>query len=237
MTNLLKNKMSSKILIVALLTIALVGGVFIPTEPAAAAISGGTVAGNAAADLVVNTSGADYNVTFDTDIAATADSLWVIFPVGYTITDGDLTTAAVSDGTIASRILVNGVSRAVNNVTGDAANRKITIVLNAAIDLGTGTGTSFRILTGIQNRTTAGNTGTFTIDSNATAEVEQANVAAVTLTSGPVHHLKVTAASATPTAGADDELTVTAYDQWDNVCSAGANAYTGAKDLTFSGLA
>ncbi|MDD4531154.1 MAG: hypothetical protein PHH21_00405, partial [Candidatus Pacebacteria bacterium] len=197
---------------------------------ASAAISGGSVAGNAAADLVVNTSDADYNISFDTDVGATANQLWIIFPAGYAITNGDLGTSSVTDGTTPARISVNGIPRQVDNVTGDSVGRKITIVLSSAYDLGTGTGTSFRIVSGVQNPTAVGATGTFTIDSDAAGETEQSNVAGVTLTPGAAHHFVVTG-TASQDAGADNELTVTAKDEWGNT----ATSYDGAHDLTFSG--
>jgi len=54
----------------------------------------------------------------------------------------------------------------------------------------------------------------------------------VTITAGDAHHFKVTAASATPTAGETDEITITAYDDSENR----ATGYAGAKTLIFSGL-
>ena len=49
-----------------------------------------------------------------------------------------------------------------------------------------------------------------------------------------VNYLKVTG-TASMTAGANNQLTVGAYDQYDNLCSSGVNNYTGSQDLTFSG--
>ncbi len=49
---------------------------------------------------------------------------------------------------------------------------------------------------------------------------------------GPAAYLKITGASATPTAGSNNELTITAYDANGNT----AISYTGTKSLTFSGL-
>ena len=57
--------------------------------------------------------------------------------------------------------------------------------------------------------------------------------AVITTTAGDAHHFKVTAASSTPKAGANDEITVTAYDEAENR----ATGYAGAKTLVFSGLA
>ncbi len=51
---------------------------------------------------------------------------------------------------------------------------------------------------------------------------------------GAATYLTVTG-TATMTAGGNNELTVSAYDQYNNLCSSGDNNYTGAHDLTFSG--
>ena len=203
---------------------------------AQAAISGGTVAGNAAADLVVGATNVDYNVSFDTDVGADALQLWVIFPEGYTITNGSLTTSAISDGSTTGFISVNGVPRDIDNVMGDSANRKITITLKSAYDVGTGTGASFRILSGIQNPTTSGATGAFTIDSDAAGEVEQNDVAAVTLTAGDATYLSFTQEPVDGSATHGDVIsgtafatqpTITAYDTYDNI----ATGFTGTVTL------
>jgi hypothetical protein len=59
---------------------------------------------------------------------------------------------------------------------------------------------------------------------------------ALTIDPAAAHHLKVTG-TATMTAGTNNELTITAYDQYDNVCDSGPNNYTGGKTITFSGPA
>jgi hypothetical protein len=51
------------------------------------------------------------------------------------------------------------------------------------------------------------------------------------VTVGPIHHYLLTAASATPTAGAADNLTITAKDAGGGTVT----TYTGSKSLTFSG--
>jgi len=217
----------------------LVGGFFVSIERAQAAISSGSVAGASTADLVVNTADADYDFSFQTNTSAVAEQIFITFPAQFSITDGDLGTSSINDGNggspINGRIFVNGVSRTVDNVTGDSGNRKITIVLGTPRDLSVGT-ISFTMTSGITNGSTAGATGDFTIDTDASGETAQSDVSGVTLTTGEVSYLKITAASGTPTAGATDELTITAYDVNGNVCSAGPYIYEGAKDLTFSGL-
>ena len=133
-------------------------------QSAEAAISGGAISGVGASDLIVNTTNADYNVSFDTNIGATATQLWVIFPEGYTIPNGSLGASSVSyaDGSNAGFINVGGIPRTIDNVIGDFGSRKITITLTSAYDLGTDAGASFRFTSGIQNPTATGATGTFT---------------------------------------------------------------------------
>ncbi len=60
--------------------------------------------------------------------------------------------------------------------------------------------------------------------------IESEDDLAVTVTPGAASKLTLGAASTTPTAGAADNLTTTAYDAYGNV----ATAYTGSKSLTFS---
>jgi hypothetical protein len=232
MNNFLKKKIS--LLAMAIMVFGV--GMMVSVTSAQAAITNGAIDAIAAADKIVNTTGADYSVVFDTNIGVTATQLWVIFPVGYTITGGNLTTAAVSDGTNPGFILVDGVQREIDNVIGDAGNRKITITLKNAYDLGTGSGVSFRFLSGIQNPTTIADVGTFTIDSNAAEEAQQEVSITNPLTAGTVSYLTVTG-DASMTAGGNNQLTVTAKDQWNNICSSGTNNYTGDKALTFSGPA
>jgi hypothetical protein len=60
--------------------------------------------------------------------------------------------------------------------------------------------------------------------------IESKDDLAVTVASGAASKITLSAASTTPTAGAADNLTTTAYDAYGNV----ATAYTGSKSLTFS---
>ena len=90
---MIKSKKLSARALYAVMALALVAGLtLVPAMPVSAAISGGSVTGHTADDLVVEATDVDYDVSFDTDIAATAVSLWLIFPSEYTITDGDLGT-------------------------------------------------------------------------------------------------------------------------------------------------
>lgn len=170
------------------LMLSLVGTVGLNT--ASATVSGGAVAGNSEADLIVSATNADYNVTFDTDQAATATTITVTFPAAFTITDGALTAAAVQscNGT-ASNICVNGADVAVTGVAGSAAGKTIIPTIGVATNLSTGPGVSFRILTGVQNPAVAGTSGTFTITSNAVGEVAQAGIAGVLITPAAIANL------------------------------------------------
>lgn len=174
--NNIKNMKLKRLGIFTLAFTMLIGGFFINT--AEATISGGSVAGSSSADLVAGTSDADYDVSFDTDINDQGNSLTVTFPEGYTITNGDLGTSVVknSGGTLAGKISINGADWTVNTVTGDLASRTITITVNA-VDFGFGTGTAFKIVSGVQNPTTAGTTGTFSITNNTTGETAQTDIA------------------------------------------------------------
>ncbi len=58
--------------------------------------------------------------------------------------------------------------------------------------------------------------------------------AAITVQPATADNLRVTG-DATMTAGGSNELTVTAYDQFGNVCDSGPNVYDGSQSLTFSG--
>jgi hypothetical protein len=60
---------------------------------------------------------------------------------------------------------------------------------------------------------------------------------ALTINPAAAHHLKVTGAAGTMTAGDTNQLTVRAYDVYDNLCDSGPNNYTGDHGIIFSGLA
>jgi len=225
----LKTKFSNRILFYALIVALAIGGIFLFQSPAHATISAGSVTEVTTADVVAGAVDADYSVSFSTDDASTASNIIVTFPANYTITGSALGTTAVDDGTTASSILVNSVSTTVSAVTGDATNKTITITLTTATDLNAGV-VSFRILTGIQNPTVTGTTGTFTINSDATSEAAQTGITGVTITADTATYLAISGATSM-VAGASQNLTITAYDQYNNIVAAGDNAYTGAKTL------
>ena len=158
-------KLISLIAVLALVVAALI------TAPSAYATTF-TLANVTPADLVAGAVGADYNVSFSTGITATATSIVVTFPVGYTITAGALGATAVQSiapaTPTAGNIAVGSTNVVVSTVTGDAAARTITIAIGAT-NLSPGVG--FRILIGVTNPTTSGATGTFGLTTNATGEV------------------------------------------------------------------
>jgi len=223
----------------------LVGGIFLLANPlpVGATVSSGVVAGNAAADLVVGATGADYNTTFLTNTTNTANTITVTFPTGYVITDGDLGSVGSainnnngSGSVVTGMVSVNGVNRAVDNVVGSASARTVTVTLLNAYDLSAGT-TTFRFLVGIQNATTSGATGTLTIDTNATDETAQTNVAAVTLTPGTATQLVFTTQPASSVSGVSlTQPEVTARDTYGNTDTNFAETITltedGAGDLS-----
>jgi hypothetical protein len=204
----------------------LVGGIFLLANPlpARAEISSGVVAGNAAADLVVGTSDADYNTTFRTNTTSTANTITVTFPSGYVITNNSYTLSNVNSvinnnngggSVVAGMINVNGVNWAVNNVVFNASARTVAITVDA-YNLSVGT-TTFRLLTDITNATTSGATGTFTITTDAIGETPQANVAAVTFTPGTATQIVFTTQPAASVSGVSlTQPVVTARDTYGN---------------------
>lgn len=234
-------KFNSKISILAISVIAI--AVFGNVNIASAAITSGTITGVGTSDLYAGASNAKYNVVFDTDTTNTASNITITLPAGYSVPDGALGDPATiiqdnvgTAGTITIGI-TNGVS--VSSVVGNHGANTVTVNLTVANDLSVGDGVKFRLLagttTGIVNPTTAGATGTFTFDSNATGETEKSNVAAVTITPNALSYFVVTG-TASVAVNTANELTVTAKDFYGNTCSTGDNNYTGAgKLLTFSG--
>lgn len=234
-------KFNSKISILAISVIAI--AVFGNVNIASAAITSGTITGVGNSDLYAGASNAKYNVVFDTDTTNTASNITITLPAGYSVPDGSLGDPATiiqdnvgTAGTITIGI-TNGVS--VSSVVGNHGANTVTINLTVANDLSVGDGVKFRLLAGtvlgITNPTTAGATGTFTFDSNASGETEKSDVAAVTITPNVLSYFVVTG-TASVAVDTADELTVTAKDAYGNTCSTGDNNYTGAgKFLTFSG--
>jgi len=126
-----------------------------------------------------------------------------------------------------------------DNVTASTANVSVTTTSNA-FDAGTAT------------KAASGGQATFndlayytaeTVNVNATSgALTGAQSNAVVVEPGVAHHLKVTesaggTSTAAITAGDTLELTVKAYDEYDNLLSSGTNIYQGSKNLTFTGPA
>ena len=156
-----------------------------------ATVSSGSLSASSTSDLVVGTENAKYNVSFLTDTTATATTITVTFPSGFSVTNGSIATSTgiCNSGCVAtSAITVNDATFNVNTLTGDSSARTITIGLastTTGVDLSTGT-TTFRLLLGITNATTSGATATSSITTDATGETAQTNVSGVTLTAGTV---------------------------------------------------
>ena len=238
----------------AIAAIAAISGLLLVFVPdVGATVSGGSVTGNAAADLVVGAANADYNVSFDTSATSTAATITITFPTGYTITDGLIgtpTTAICNSGCSVNGVIsIGGIDRAVDNVVGNSSARTIVVTLSGSYDLSTGAGVAFRLLLGITNRTVSGVTGTFSITSNASGEEAQTNVAGVTLTPGAATVLVYT----TPPSGSVSGIAltgqpvITARDQYGNtdtnftevitLTEASAGTLTNATTSAASGVA
>ncbi len=210
-----------------------------------ATVSGGSLSASSTSDLVVGTANAKYNMSFLTDIAATATTITVTFPTGFSITDGSISTSTGicnSGCTATSTITVNDANFGVNTLTGSASARTIIIGLastTAGVDLSTGT-TTFRLLLGITNATTSGVTATSSVTTNATGETAQTNIAGVTLTATTV--AKLAYATSTAHAGTPNgdvisgtvfatQPAVVAQDQYGNTNT----TYAGTVTLTTTG--
>ncbi|MBI3638634.1 hypothetical protein HY227_02735, partial [Candidatus Wolfebacteria bacterium] len=196
-----------------------------------AAFTTSTLSGNAAADLVVGATDADYNILFDTNVSNTASTITVTFPTGYTITDGNLGQSAVCNSgcSATGMITVNGGDYTVAGVTGSTTARTVKLTLSPAVDLSQGTGASFRITSGITNATTSGATATSSITTNASTEtVSSTN--AFTLTPGTATQLVFTQQPASATSGIAlvTQPIVTARDTYGNT----ATGYSSLVTLT-----
>ncbi|MCX6715066.1 MAG: hypothetical protein NTX72_04590 [Candidatus Uhrbacteria bacterium] len=126
---------------------------------------------------------ADYDIAFDmSDSGNSGNTIVVKFPSAYTITNGSLSTNDI-------QICIAGCGQSGNiyvgtegpvvitSLTGDNTAKTLTIVTSTYHDFGSGSGTSFRIIGGIQNPgviATYGNgtNGTYTLLTNSGGDVE-----------------------------------------------------------------
>jgi len=182
----------------------------------------------------------DVEVT-DQTIASTGDTAW---DLGLTVNaDADdhlvfdnQPTTPVAAGATWDAFTINILDQ-YDNVTASTANVSVTTTSNA-FDAGTAT------------KAASGGQATFSDLAYYTAETVNVDATSGALTGaqsnavvvepGVAHHLKVTesaggTSTAAITAGDTLELTVKAYDEYDNLCSSGTNIYQGAKNLTFTG--
>ena len=220
------------------------------TNQAHATIIQGAVTGNAAADLVVGTADADYNVSFGTAVTSTAQTITVTLPTNYTITNGSLGAAAVcNSGCVGTGLIsVGGGDYGVSSVVGSSTSRTVKITLSPVVDLSVGT-TTFRITAGITNATTSGATATSTITTSASGEVAQSNIAGVTLTPATASVLVFTVQPSGSVSGIalTGQPTVTARDSFGNtdtnfvetltLTEASAGSLTNATETAVSGVA
>jgi hypothetical protein len=116
------------------------------------------------------------------------------------------TVTAPGSGTVVYTVSRNGAGASGTCVS--------TLTVNSCVDSGLAPGTYSYVVTAKWRSWTV---------------VSQAKTAQVTV--GPIHHLTLTAATSTPTAGAADNLTITAKDAGGGTVT----TYTGAKSLTFAG--
>jgi hypothetical protein len=188
--------------------------------PAFAIISGASVGGTTAADLIVAVADADYDIAFDTGVTAGATNIFLTFPAGYSITNGTIATSTgiCSDecGT-PGEITAGGTGVAVASISGNAGARIITISLESATDFSGGV--SFRLTEGVTNPTTSGTTGSFGITTDAAGESGQNDVAGVTLTAESATDLVLSQAPSGAVSGIalTTQPVIEAHDQYGNV--------------------
>lgn len=187
----------------------------------------------------------DFTLFTPATAVSAGSTVTLTFPSGTNLSSGniavgDFTLAQASDGLLCINA---GADTAPSGIAVNSGNRTITLTL-ASASLSTtvamlpcGLGQVTIKTTGtiggneIRHPTAATTTGTYQID---TSVGDTGSINNVTFIPDTAASLRVTG-SATMTAGGNNELTITAYDQYSNVVSSGSNNYTGAKSLTFSG--
>jgi hypothetical protein len=169
------------------------------------------------------------------------------YSLGFTVATGEATNVEVdfsAFGVTGNDMVLGGVSTNIadytfggftvdpTGVTVNDTTKKVTFTGGTTTGAGAHTIDNAAPGTGLVI-TNDQNAGTHNVVINTTSDTGSF---ALTINPAAAHHLKVTG-TATMNAGANNELTVTAYDQYDNVCSSGPNNYTGGKTITFSGPA
>ena len=148
-------------------------------------------------------------------------TITAISNLGTTYTDysGDkaLTFSGANDGS-------NGTSPTVADKNGDPVD----FGTATTITFSSGTATRAMILYKVESAEIEATDGTYGTSGNANYDL---NVTVSPSSNSASYYLKVTG-DASMTAGTNNELTITAYDQYGNI----ATGYAGSKSLTFSGL-
>jgi len=225
---------------------------FLSQNNALASITSVSITASSTADLVVGKVDADYHVVFVTDVAANATSVSIIFPTGYSITDGALGDAIISSSSVAGKITVKDTDYTISSATGTQATNTIFFgfATTTGISLASGT-VSFWLLAGARNATTSGATATSSITSNATGDTAT-SVPAFTLTAATTTRIVFT----TPASSTTDhgnvisgtafavQPIITAQDTWGNTSTThsgtvtisenGAGGLSGTLTKTFS---
>lgn len=194
----------------------------------------------------VQASDTDFAIFTPITAITSGSTITLTFPSGTTLTSANIAT---TDFTIAQATqglcVVAGADTVPTAVSVNESNRTVTLtVASASLSLtvgllGCGSGQitikTSALLAGneVQHPTTTTTAGVFQVD---TSVGDTGSISTVSFIPAAANYLKVTG-TASMTAGSTNELTITAYDQYDNVVSSGGNNYTGSKSLTFSGPA
>ncbi|PJE63052.1 hypothetical protein COU88_01615, partial [Candidatus Roizmanbacteria bacterium CG10_big_fil_rev_8_21_14_0_10_39_6] len=197
---------------------------------------------------VVGTFVAANNTTFTVFTPITAvtsgSTITLTFPSGTTLTTGNIATTDFTITQAAQGLCTSaGSDTTPSAISANATNRTITLtaasgslsrtVALAACGLGVITIKTSGTAGGneIQHPTTTTTTATFQVD---TSVGDTGSISTVSFVPAAAANLRVTG-TGTMTVATTNELTVTAYDQYGNTVSSGANNYTGSKSLTLSG--
>lgn len=189
----------------------------------------------------VASSDMDFVVFTPITAITTGSTITLTLPSGMTLTSANIATTDFTIGQATQGLcVVAGADTVPTAVTVNESNRTITLtVASASLSLtvgllGCGTGQvtikTSALLGGneIRHPTPVTTSGVFQV---STSVGDSGSLSNVSFVADEPHHFKVTG-TASNTAGETNELTITAYDQYDNT----ATGYTGSKSLTFSGL-
>ncbi len=195
-------------------------------ENAAITVSDGTINNGAGLSVSVGSAAA---ANFSLTAASTTPTAGATDNLTITALDAYGNTATTYTG---SHTLTFGGAATIG-----ANHPKVTNSSGTATSFGSGTAINFT--SGVASVSGANN-GVMTLYKAETAKVTVSSGAVnngsglpVTVSEGPASSMSLTAASTTPTAGATDNLTITALDAYGNTVT----TYTGSHSLTFGGAA